>query len=48
MIPIRAKANPPMNLNNPNNAIGMLDYYNREQYGDWPTLYGQNYTAGIG
>lgn len=45
MIPIRANANPPMNLNNPDNAIGMLDYYNREQYGDWPTLYGQNYTA---
>lgn len=45
MIPIRANANPPMNLNNPDNAIGMLDYYNREQYGDWPTLFGQNYTA---
>lgn len=45
VIPIRANANPPMNLNNPDNAIGMLDYYNREQYGDWPTIYGQNYTA---
>ncbi|MBV2165473.1 MAG: DUF2723 domain-containing protein [Kaistella sp.] len=45
VIPIRAIANPPMNLNNPDNAIGMLDYYNREQYGDWPTFYGQNYTA---
>ncbi|KQM49928.1 DUF2723 domain-containing protein [Chryseobacterium sp. Leaf201] len=45
VIPIRANANPPMNLNDPDNAIGMLDYYNREQYGDWPTIYGQNYTA---
>lgn len=45
VIPIRANANPPINLNNPDNAIGMLDYYNRVQYGDWPTLYGQNYTA---
>lgn len=45
VIPIRANANPPMNLNNPDTAIGMLDYYNREQYGDWPTTYGQNYTA---
>ena len=45
VIPIRANANPPMNLNDPDNAIGMLDYYNREQYGDWPTAYGQNYTA---
>lgn len=47
VIPIRANANPPMNLNNPDNAIGMLDYYNREQYGDWPTFYGQNYTASL-
>ncbi len=47
VIPIRANANPPMNLNNPDNAIGMLDYYNREQYGDWPTTYGQNYTASL-
>lgn len=45
VIPIRANANPPMNLNNPDNAIGMRDYYNRVQYGDWPTFYGQNYTA---
>ncbi|WBV60978.1 DUF2723 domain-containing protein [Chryseobacterium camelliae] len=45
VIPIRANANPPMNLNDPDTAIGMLDYYNREQYGDWPTFYGQNYTA---
>ncbi|MCB9201587.1 MAG: DUF2723 domain-containing protein [Flavobacteriales bacterium] len=45
VIPIRANANPPMNLNNPDNAIGMLDYYNREQYGDWPVGYGANYTA---
>ncbi len=45
VIPIRANANPPMNLNNPDNALSMRDYYNREQYGDWPTFYGQNYTA---
>lgn len=45
MIPIRANANPPMNLNDPDNAIGMLDYYNRAQYGDWPVFYGANYTA---
>ncbi len=45
MIPIRANANPPMNLNNPDNALGMKDYYNREQYGEWPTFYGAYYTA---
>lgn len=47
VIPIRASSNPPMNLNNPDNAIGMLDYYNREQYGEWPVSYGANYTAHI-
>ncbi|HCM35626.1 DUF2723 domain-containing protein [Chryseobacterium sp.] len=47
VIPIRANANPPMNLNDPDTAIGMKDYYNREQYGDWPTIYGQNYTAAL-
>ncbi|MCJ7935661.1 MAG: DUF2723 domain-containing protein [Chryseobacterium sp.] len=45
VIPVRANANPPMNLNDPDTAIGMRDYYNRAQYGDWPTAYGQNYTA---
>lgn len=45
VIPIRAMANPAINLNDPDNAIGMLDYYNRVQYGDWPTSYGENYTA---
>ncbi|QCX52654.1 DUF2723 domain-containing protein [Elizabethkingia sp. JS20170427COW] len=45
VIPIRAKANPAINLNDPDNAVGMLDYYNRVQYGDWPTSYGQSYTA---
>ncbi|MHA6697643.1 glycosyltransferase family 117 protein [Chryseobacterium sp. A321] len=47
VIPIRANANPPMNLNNPDNAIGMLDYYNRVQYGDWPIFKGQNYTQAL-
>ena len=47
VIPIRANANPPMNLNDPDTAIGMKDYYNRVQYGDWPTVYGQNYTAAL-
>ncbi len=45
VIPIRANANPHMNLNDPDTALGMLDYFNREQYGDWPTIYGQAYTA---
>ncbi|AQX06387.1 glycosyltransferase [Elizabethkingia meningoseptica] len=45
VLPIRANASPAINLNNPDSAIGLLDYYNRVQYGDWPTTYGENYTA---
>lgn len=47
VIPIRANANPHMNLNDPDDAIGVLDYYNREQYGDWPVFKGPLYTAHI-
>lgn len=45
VIPIRANANPHMNLNDPDTSLGMLDYFNRVQYGDWPTTYGYVYTA---
>ncbi|MXV38404.1 DUF2723 domain-containing protein [Flavobacteriaceae bacterium Ap0902] len=47
VIPIRANANPHMNLNDPDDAIGLLDYFNREQYGDWPVFTGPLYTAHI-
>lgn len=47
VIPIRANANPHMNLNDPDDAIGLLDYFNREQYGDWPVFRGPLYTAHI-
>lgn len=47
VLPIRANANPPINLNDPDTALGMLDYFNREQYGDWPTTYGPVYVAHI-
>jgi hypothetical protein len=42
---IRSKANTPMDENNPENAINLLSYLNREQYGDWPIMYGQYYNA---
>jgi tetratricopeptide (TPR) repeat protein len=42
---IRSQANPPMDENDPENAITMLSYLNREQYGDWPLTYGQYYNA---
>ncbi len=42
---IRAQAGTPINEDNPSNSISMLAYLNREQYGDWPLLYGQNYNT---
>lgn len=42
---IRSQANTPMDENNPENAISLLSYLNREQYGDWPILYGPYYNA---
>ena len=45
MLIIRANADTPINENDPKDALGMLAYLNREQYGTWPLLYGQYYNA---
>ena len=45
MLVIRANANTPINENEPKDAISMLSYLKREQYGSWPILYGPYYTA---
>jgi len=42
---IRSQANPPMDENNPSDAISMLAYLQRKQYGDWPLLYGPYWNA---
>ncbi len=44
---IRANADTPINENDPKDAIGMLSYLNREQYGTYPLIYGQYYNAPI-
>ena len=45
MLVIRSNANTPINENSPTNAIGLLSYLNRDQYGDWPLISGPYYNA---
>jgi len=47
IIIIRANTNTPINENNPSNAISLLSYLNREQYGDWPLFSGPYYNSPI-
>ena len=44
---IRSNANTPIDENNPEDAVSLLAYLNREQYGDWPILNGQYYNANV-
>jgi len=44
---IRSNANTPIDENNPEDAVSLLSYLNREQYGDWPILSGQYYNANV-
>ncbi len=45
MVVIRSLANPPMDENSPDNVFTLMEYLNREQYGDRPLFYGQYYNA---
>ncbi|MEI6575856.1 MAG: DUF2723 domain-containing protein [Bacteroidota bacterium] len=47
MLVIRSNADPTIDENNPDNAINLLAYLQREQYGDWPIGYGQYYNAPV-
>jgi len=45
LLVIRANTNTPINENDPSDAVSLLSYLNREQYGSWPSVYGQYYNA---
>lgn len=47
MLVIRSNANVPIDENNPEDAIALLSYLNREQYGSYPIFYGHYYNAPI-
>ncbi|MFM2207972.1 MAG: hypothetical protein RL213_1947 [Bacteroidota bacterium] len=46
-IVIRSNANTPLDENNPENVFNFISYLKREQYGDRPLFYGQNYNARV-
>ena len=45
MIVIRSNANTPLDENDPENLVSLESYLKREQYGDWPILYGQYFNS---
>jgi len=45
VIVIRANADTPVNMNVPSDALRLLPYINREQYGERPLLYGPHFMA---
>ncbi len=45
MVPVRAAANPPINMNAPKDAFSLLSYLNREQYGTRPLVKGPLFDA---
>ena len=45
MLVIRSNADVPIDENSPEEAISLLSYINREQYGSWPLVHGQYYNA---
>lgn len=42
---IRSNANTPIDMFNVDNPVSLVGYLSREQYGDWPILKGQDFTA---
>ena len=44
---IRSNADPAVDMFNVDNPVSLVGYLSREQYGDWPILYGQDFTAEV-
>ncbi len=42
---VRSNADPSVDMYNVDNPVNLAGYLSREQYGDWPILYGQDFTA---
>ncbi len=47
LIVVRSAANPPMDQNSPEDIFTLGNYLSREQYGDRPLFYGQQYTSQV-
>jgi hypothetical protein len=47
VVVIRANADTPVNMNVPSDAMRLLPYLNREQYGERPLLFGPHYNAKV-
>ncbi len=45
MVVIRSAADPTMDQNSPDNVFSLIDYLNREQYGDTPLFKGQTFAS---
>ena len=43
---MRSNANPAVDMFKVDNPISLVGYLSRDQYGDWPIVYGQDFTAG--
>lgn len=44
---IRSNANPSVDMYNVDNPVSLVGYLSREQYGDWPIMYGPFFTEDI-